>query len=99
MPSRQFLGQISHGKQHDHQCQSEKDGRDSAGFEATADQLVKFARDKSADIMKVAPTAADIDKDFFLGRSRVSCDIGPKPPSPQFHVAAGPVHKRKSVPP
>ena len=52
----------SNGKQHDLQCQSEKDGRDAAGLEATADQLVKVAQDKSADIMKNAPVAADIDK-------------------------------------
>jgi len=52
----------SNGKQHDLQCQTEKDGRDAAGLEASADQLVKVARDKSADIAKIAPAAADIDR-------------------------------------
>ena len=39
-----------------------QDGRDAAGFEPTADQLVKVARDTSAAIMKNPPVAADIEK-------------------------------------
>ena len=38
-----------------------QDGRDAAGFEPTADQLVKVARDKSSAIMKNPPVAADIE--------------------------------------
>ena len=50
------------GKHHGPQCEAKQRGRDAAGVEVTSDQLVKVARDMSADIMKNAPVAADIDK-------------------------------------